>query len=75
MMGNEDGAIPEWLKSRLRYLQVIPPSRENPNCGVGFASAFEWGISRLWSYAVRALRGEHPCSRAQTSSGENPIVE
>ena len=43
MMGKEDGMIPEWMNSHMRYLQVIPPSGENSDCGVGFTFASKWG--------------------------------
>ena len=73
MMGKEDGAVLEWVKNHPWYLQIIPTSEENPGWEIGFASAFEREMSRL--RRCQSLRAGNPYGRAQSSSGENPIVD
>ena len=72
MMGKKDGAILEWVKSHLRYMQVIPLSRGNLDCGVGFASTSKRGCP---SVELRYQGSDRGKSLQQTLSGENPIVE
>ena len=73
MMGKEDDTVPEWVKSHLQYMQVIPSTRGNPDCEVGFASASKREISHLRSCVVMTLRGK---TLQQSSDPEwgNPIV-
>jgi len=74
MMGKEDGAVLEWVKSHLWYMHVNPLSRENPYCRVGFVFASERRISRLRSCAVGFER-EKFLQQSSEPNGGNPIVE
>ena len=53
------GKIPSATLANFR-----PLSGRNPNNGIGFMVAFEWGYSHQWSSELgRALSGENPSSR------------
>ena len=72
MVGKEDVTVPKWVKSYLRFLQIIPTSGGDPDYEVGFALAFEGDIP---SAELRCWGLRKSLQRSLDPRWENPILE